>query len=124
MSTIKGILGAASSVNIDAEYDRIAHLLLEGEGIHSIFKTVRDLIVFTDFRLLFIDVTGITGKRVETLSVPYKSVTGHRYISAGPLDINSEIVLFLKGRPEVTLKLSNATAISIHTLISHFEKFA
>jgi len=122
MSIIKGILGTASSVGIDAEYERIAHLLLEGEEVHSVLKTVRDSIVFTDFRLLFIDVTGITGKRVETLSVPYKSVTGHRYISAGTLDINAEVVLFLKGRPEVTLKLSSATALSIHTLLSHFER--
>ena len=49
-------------------------LLIQGEEIIAAFKTVRDQLVFTNKRIISIDVQGITGKRKSFSSMPYSKV--------------------------------------------------
>ena len=50
-------------------------ILLEGENVNAAFKLVRDIIVFTDKRLILVDKQGLTGKKTEIQSIPYKSIS-------------------------------------------------
>ena len=54
--------------------DEVLGLLLEDEEINSAFKTVRDQLVFTNKRIIAIDVQGITGRRKSFSSMPYSKV--------------------------------------------------
>lgn len=49
-------------------------LLIGGEVIVSAFQTVRDQLVFTNKRIIAIDVQGVTGKRKSFTTLPYSKV--------------------------------------------------
>lgn len=49
-------------------------MLIPGEQVVDAFKTVRDQVVFTNKRILSVDVKGITGKKQFISSMPYKMV--------------------------------------------------
>ncbi|MFR1802124.1 MAG: PH domain-containing protein [Faecalispora jeddahensis] len=52
---------------------------------------------FTDKRILIVDRQGITGKKVEYFSVPYRSIVTYAIETAGTLDLDAEIKLVLSG---------------------------
>ena len=49
----------------------IEEMLVTGEVADRAFKTVRDVAVFTNKRLIVKDVQGLTGTKVEMYSLPY-----------------------------------------------------
>ncbi|MFD1606339.1 PH domain-containing protein [Oceanobacillus luteolus] len=67
-------------------------------------KTIRDIAVFTDKRILIADKQGLTGKKVEYYSIPYKNISTYSIETAGRLDLDSEINLTLSGGINIELK--------------------
>lgn len=59
----------ASDVN-----KNIYAMLVEGEQIVDSYKTVRDQLVFTNKRMIHVDVKGITGKKQFISVMPYKMI--------------------------------------------------
>lgn len=51
-------------------HPNLMRLLLPEEELVAAFKTVRDQFIFTDRRLISVDVQGITGKRVSFSILP------------------------------------------------------
>lgn len=74
----------------------LLQLMGSDEKIILCFKTVRDQIAFTNKRILFSDRQGITGKKIETYSIPYSSIHMWSIESAGMLDFTSEFQLWTK----------------------------
>lgn len=66
-------------------------MLAPSEKVEHAYKLIRDLIVFTDKRLLLIDKQGMTGKKVEYHSIPYKSVVHLSIETAGTFDLDAEL---------------------------------
>ncbi len=52
----------------------LAGFLIDGEEVIGSFQTVRDRVVFTDKRIITIDVQGLTGKRKSYASLPYSKI--------------------------------------------------
>ena len=50
-------------INVDSVRGEVRGLLIGGEEVFSAFQTVRDQLLFTNKRIISIDVQGITGKR-------------------------------------------------------------
>ena len=63
------------------------------EEIIQAFQTVRDQVVFTNKRVIAVNVQGITGKKVAYFSYPYAKVQYFGVETAGVLDIDSELIL-------------------------------
>ncbi|MDO4466217.1 MAG: PH domain-containing protein [Bacillota bacterium] len=61
-------------IGIKQVHRDIGHLLTRGEGIVMAFRTVRDQLIFTNKRIISVDVQGITGKRKSFASLPYSKV--------------------------------------------------
>lgn len=79
-------------------------LLVEGETVECAFKTIRDVAMFTNKRLIVRDAQGLTGKKIEIYSVPYKSINMYSSENAGTFDLNAEIELWTKaGRIKINL---------------------
>ena len=58
-----------------SEVNKNVHgMLCSGEEIIIAFKTVRDQLIFTNKRIISVDIQGITGKRISFSSLPYKAV--------------------------------------------------
>ncbi|WP_409200846.1 PH domain-containing protein [Methanobrevibacter sp. DSM 116169] len=91
------ILGNASGISIDEIENKFNHIFLSDETIYLAYKLFRDYIVFTSKRLLLIDIQGISGKKIEFLSIPYKSIVAFAVETPGTLDSNGELKLYLKG---------------------------
>jgi hypothetical protein len=102
----------------DDDYgDRVAELLIEGEHILGAFKSMRDGVVFTDRRLIAINVQGVTGSKRDFTSLPYKSVVAYSVETSGTLDIDSEMELYFSALGRVRFEFSGSAPIKE---ISHF----
>ena len=100
MGLLDGIMGNASEVsleNLQTEYNAI---LVEGETLQKAFKIVRDMLVFTNKRLIIVDKQGLTSSKVEYLSIPYKSITRFSKESGGMLDLDAELNIWVTGQVE------------------------
>jgi hypothetical protein len=73
--------------------------MVEGEIIVKAFRIIRDLFIFTDKRLLLIDKQGITGKKAEYHSIPYKSISHFSVETAGNFDMDAEMKIYISGNP-------------------------
>ena len=88
---------------------RHGHALTEGENVKFAFKTVRDFIAFTSWRVLHVDVQGLTGSKVQYLTVPYRSINAFALTSAGTLDLDAEIKIFLSGHPAIEFRIARGS---------------
>lgn len=69
------------------------------------FKTVRDVAVFTNKRLIVKDVQGLAGTKVEMYSLPYSAVNMWSTENAGILDYTAEVELWTRdGHIKIELK--------------------
>ncbi len=94
MGLFSGMLGNASEVDSDELSKEFENVLSEDEQIDSAYKLIRDLIVFTNKRLILVDKQGITGRKKEYHSIPYKSIYEFATENAGTFDDDSELKLY------------------------------
>jgi len=87
MGLINMILGNASEVDLNEIQKEFADILVEGEQLEKAFCVIRDKWVFTNKRLILLDVQGVTGSKRDYLTIPYKST----------LDDDCEMKIFIKG---------------------------
>ncbi len=98
MGLLGGLMGNASEVDGDKLQQELVDILVVGESVDSAYKVLRDTFVFTNKRLILIDRQGITGKKVEYLSVPYKSMVSFAVETAGTFDMDSELKIWISGQ--------------------------
>ena len=97
MGFLDGLMGNASEIENREVESELKDLLTPSEKVEHAYKLIRDLIVFTDKRLLLIDKQGMTGKKVEYHSIPYKSVVHFSIETAGTFDLDAELKIWLSG---------------------------
>lgn len=80
-------------------------IMTPGEQVYAVYKTIRDIAVLTDRRLIVRDAQGITGKKVEIYSLPWQSVVMWSSENSGKIfDIDTEIELWtLIGKFKINL---------------------
>jgi hypothetical protein len=100
MGFLDGLMGNASTISKDEAKKELDQLLINGEEIDVAFKLIRDLIVFTDKRLILVDKQGITGKKVEYHSIPFKSISHFSVETAGHFDLDAELKIWISGAQE------------------------
>lgn len=97
MSMLQGFLGNASTFDKKDAEKELKKVLIPDEEIEAAFKLIRDLIIFTDKRLILVDKQGITGKKIEFHSVLYKSITHFSVETAGTFDLDAELKIWISG---------------------------
>ncbi|KIP21145.1 hypothetical protein JV16_01639 [Anoxybacillus ayderensis] len=103
MGLLDGLMGNATKADINEVEKELEVIIAENEKIELAFKLVRDLIVFTNTRLILIDKQGMTGKKVEYLSVPYKSISRFSIETAGHFDLDAELKIWISSAIEPTI---------------------
>jgi len=107
MGLLDGLLGNASEIDprkIEAEF---AQVLASGERIERAYQLIRDLLVFTDKRLILVDKQGITGSKIEYHSLPYRTITHFSIETAGHFDLDAELKIWVSGTAEPIQKQFN-----------------
>lgn len=87
-----GNAGAVSSEGIRRDFGR---LLADDEQVYAGFKVIRDTWIFTDRRLILVDVQGMTGRKKEYLSIPYSKITMYSVETTGTFDLDAELKLWI-----------------------------
>jgi len=72
-------------------------LFTEGENVERAYRLIRDMFVFTNKRLILIDKQGLTGKKTEYHSFPYRSITHFSIETAGSFDLDAELKIWISG---------------------------
>ncbi len=101
----------------------VAALLIDGEQTILAFQTIRDQLVFTNKRIISIDVQGITGKRKSFSSMPYSKIQFFSVQTQGFAEIfpDSELYLMFSNGFTATFEFKGSVDIgAIGRLISQF----
>ena len=100
MGILDALSGRQQAVSVTEVGSELAPFLADGEQVEHAFRVFRDMLVFTNRRLISIDRQGVTGKKVDYRSVPYSNITMFSKESAGVLDLDAELKLWVRGLPE------------------------
>jgi hypothetical protein len=102
-------------------YEAIAPLLVPTEQVIASFKAVRDFVVFTDKRLIAVNVQGMTGKKRDFSSLPYSKIQAFSVETAGHFDLDAELELWFSGLGKVKLEFKGqANIIQLGQMIASY----
>ncbi len=87
-NALTGNLKEISAAEIEKDYGKF---LMTGERIEHAFKLVRDVLVFTDRRIIDVDLQGVSGKKKQLDSIFYSNVINVSAETAGKGFDDSEI---------------------------------
>jgi hypothetical protein len=97
MGLFDGLLGNASEVSVGEVQKEFANILSSSENVEKAYKLIRDMFIFTNKRLILVDKQGVTGKKTEYHSIPYKSITHFSIETAGNFDLDAELKIWISG---------------------------
>ena len=82
-------------INKESVRGEVMGLLVNGEEIAYAFQTVRDQLIFTNKRIIAVDVQGITGKRKSFTTLPYSKIQYFSIQTPGFMEAFPDSELFL-----------------------------
>ncbi|TKC12076.1 PH domain-containing protein [Pedobacter polaris] len=118
-SSLMGNAGAVSQEDLKKNYGQ---LLIDGEEIELGFKLIRDTFIFTNKRLILIDVQGLTGSKTEYLSVAYKSISKFSVETAGTFDLEAELKIWISSEtiPSIKKKFNKSVNVyEVQNVLAH-----
>lgn len=99
----------------------VTDLLIAGENVIGAFKGLRDGVVFTDKRIIAVNVQGITGKKKDFTSLPYSKIIAFSAETAGTFDLDAELELWFSGLGKVKFDFTGRADIAaISRMIAGF----
>ena len=99
-------------VNDNAFEKMVAPILINGEEIVRCFQSIRDGVVFTNKRIIAINVQGLTGKKRDFTSLPYNKIQAFSVETAGAFDLDSELDLWFSGMGRIRLEFIGAADVT------------
>ena len=96
-------------------------LLLPEERLIGTYVTVRDSVVFTDKRVISMNVQGITGKKKDFTSMPYNKISVFSVETSGVFDLDSELEMYFSGLGKVRFEFTgHSDIVEIGKIISEY----
>ena len=113
MGLLSGLMGNASQKNVDKVERDLEDILVPGEQVTLAFSLIRDLIVFTEFRLILVDKQGVTGKKTSYKSLPYRSISRFSVETSGHFDLDAELKIWVSsaGEPSEVLQFKSDSSV-------------
>ncbi len=110
-------------INVEDVRKEVTGLLVKDESVVMAFKTIRDQLVFTNKRIISIDVQGLTGKRKSFTTMPYSKVQYFEITTPGFMEIipDSELSIMFNNGFTATFEFKGGVDIGlIGRIISEF----
>lgn len=95
MGLFDGLMGNATQKDTTNITREVQEILIPMEQVELAFKLVRDLIIFTDRRMIIVDKQGMTGKKSEYKSIPYRSISRFSIETSGHFDLDAELKIWI-----------------------------
>lgn len=89
----------------------ISPLFVSEEIVIGVYKAVRDYIVFTNKRLIAVNIQGMTGKKKDFTSLPYSKIQAFSVETSGHFDLDSELEMYFSGLGKVILEFTGESDI-------------
>jgi hypothetical protein len=116
MGLFSALLGNAGVVSPGELQEEYQNLLTDSEFIEVGFRLIRDVFIFTNKRLILIEKQGVTGKKVEYLSVAYKSISRFSMETAGHFDLEAELKIWISGEQVPSIRKTFNRQVNIYDL--------
>ena len=114
MGLFSALLGNAGAVSQEELTQNYGQLLTEGEEIELGFKLIRDTFIFTNKRLILIDVQGITGNKTEYKTITYKSISRFSIETAGTFDLDAELKIWISSEAQPSIKKQFNKSVNVY----------
>jgi hypothetical protein len=114
MGLFSALLGNAGAVSQDELLKKYGQLLTDSEEIELGFKLIRDTFIFTNKRLIFIEVQGITGSKTEYKSITYKSITRFSVETAGTFDLEAELKIWVSSEAQPSIRKQFNKSVNVY----------
>ena len=89
----------------------IDDFMINGEEIVGSYQSIRDGVVFTNKRIIAINVQGVTGKKKDFTSIPYNKIMTFSLETAGFFDADAELEIYLSGVGKVKFEFTGSTNV-------------
>ena len=86
-------------------------LLTEGERVLSAYREIRDMVVFTNKRVIAVNIQKLTGKKKDFTSLPYSKISVFSVETAGVMDLDSELDFWYSGLGHVRFEFTGKSNI-------------
>ena len=88
-------------------------LLIPGEDIIAAFRTVRDQLIFTNKRIISVDIQGVTGKRKSFTTMPFSKIQYFTIQTPGFMELipDSEIFIMFADGTTATFEIKGTVDI-------------
>ena len=96
---------------INDGHSAISTLIVPGEEVKFAFTSMRDKLIFTNKRIVAVNVQGITGKKVDYTSIPYSKIQVFSVETSGTFDLDSELDVTVSGLGTIRFELNSQTDI-------------
>jgi hypothetical protein len=123
MGLFSALLGNAGTVSQEDLLKKYSQLFIEGETIELGFKLIRDTFIFTNKRLILIDVHGITGSKTEYKSISYKSISRFSVETAGTFELDAELKIWVSSetQPSIVKQFNKSVNVyEVQKLLAHY----
>lgn len=97
MGLFTGASKGAASAELKKFHAEYKQLLIDGEIIEDAFTVNRDTFIFTNRRLILVNIQGLSGRRIEYLSIPYKKITKFSIETGASFDLDAELMIWIGG---------------------------
>ena len=102
-------------------FDSFKPLLVPGEDVIGIYSSLRDYVVFTNKRIIAVNVQGVFGSKKDFTTLPYSKLQAFSVETAGTLDMDAELELYYSGLGKVKFEFSgNNDIVKIGQIIGEF----
>jgi hypothetical protein len=92
-------------------YAAVKELLIDGENVIDSYVSMRDRVVFTNKRIISVNVQGLTGKKVDYTSIPYNRIQAYSVETSGFFDLDAELDIFLSGIGKIRFEIRGSSNI-------------
>ena len=114
MGIFSSLMGNAGSIDREKLEKEYGKLLTENEVIELGFKLLRDTFIFTNKRMIMVDIQCITGNKQEYFSVPYKSISRFSIESAGTFDLEAELKIWISSEQQPSIRKNFTRSVDVY----------
>ncbi|MEA3309597.1 MAG: PH domain-containing protein [Chloroflexota bacterium] len=122
MDSLSELLETAREIKPQRLQKKLQPILAAGEELEQVFRVLRDLLIFTNRRLILVDKQGLTGKKTEYHSLPYRSISHFSVETAGHVDLDSTLKIWLMGEQQPLVKefRKRTDIINVQKTLAHY----
>ena len=96
-------------------------ILVSGEEVYQTYTTVRDKVIFTNKRVIAINIQGLIGTKKDFTSLPYSKIQAFSVETAGTFDLDAELDLWFSSVGKVRFEFSkNSNVGELNRAISEY----